>query len=339
MDYLGKKCPVCDRYFHANDDVVVCPDCGTPHHRECYEKENRCFNADRHNDGYDFNTDTDNSATLDNVCPNCGEHNEKDAFFCKHCGVPMTKEQAGYQRQNGPYSQNSQRNNDQNSQGGFQGMPFSSYDPFDPMAGVDKNEDFGDSVTAGEAAKYVKQNTPYFIRVFSNIKKLSKSKFNFAAALFTGIYLMYRKMYKIGALITAVQLGLMILYVAISYSAPYQEVLNNMPAMSFGDMSALSEFVNFSAGLSTLQVFMIYYLFAYDLIRIALMITIGFTFNRLYFVHCKKQINKVKASAESHEEAENKLQTKGGVNIAIAVTLMISFAAVTYLPFIISNFF
>ena len=84
---------------------------------------------------------------------------------------------------------------------------------------------------------------------------------------------------------------------------------------------------------------MIYYLFAYDLIRIALMITIGFTFNRLYFAHCKKQINKVKASAESHEEAENKLQTKGGVNIAIAVTLMISFAAVTYLPFIISNFF
>ena len=338
MDYLGKKCPVCDRYFHANDDIVVCPVCGTPHHRECYEKENRCYNAERHKDGYDYNTDTDHATPLDSVCANCGEHNEKGAFFCKHCGVPLSKGQSSSDNRYGFNAQNAQSNNTQEPRGGFQGTSF-PYDPFDPMAGVDKSEDFGDGVTAGEAAKYVKQNTPYFIRVFSNIKNLSKSKFNFAAALFTGIYLMYRKMYKIGALIAGVQLGLMILYVAISYSAPYQEIINNMPTLSFNDMSALTEFVNFSASLTPLQIFMIYYLFAYDLIRIALMITIGLTFNRLYFTHCKKQINIVKANAKSKEEAENKLQTKGGVNIAIAVALTLSFAAVTYLPLILYNFF
>ena len=30
MDFLGKKCPVCSKNFHEDDDIVVCPECGTP---------------------------------------------------------------------------------------------------------------------------------------------------------------------------------------------------------------------------------------------------------------------------------------------------------------------
>lgn len=335
MDYLGKKCPVCEKYFHVGDDIVVCPDCGTPHHRDCYEKEDHCFNVDRHKDGYDFNLDTDDSDSLDFVCPNCGTHNQKGSFFCKHCGVPIAKNNDRSDR----YSQYSQRSQEQGQSTGTQEPSQFAYDIFDPMAGVDKDEDFGDNVTAGEAAKYVKQNTPYFIRIFANIKKLSQSKFNFSAAIFTGVYLMYRKMYKIGALIAGIQIAMTILYVAISYSAPYQEIINAMPSVSFLDSSSLSEFMQFTSGLSSMQLFMIYFLFAYDLIRIGLMITIGFTFNRLYFTHCKKQINKIKSKADSKDEAENKLQTKGGVNIAIAVAMTISYLAVIYLPSIIFNFF
>ena len=110
------------------------------------------------------------------------------------------------------------------------------------------------------------------------------------------------------------------------------------PALSFSDPASLNEYFSFLSGLSGLQLFMIYYLFAYDLIRIGLMLVIGFTFNRLYFNHCKKQINKIKDQYASKDEAENKLQTKGGVNTAIAVALFISFAAVNYLPMILYNF-
>lgn len=28
MDYKGIKCPVCDKPFTENDDIVVCPVCG-----------------------------------------------------------------------------------------------------------------------------------------------------------------------------------------------------------------------------------------------------------------------------------------------------------------------
>lgn len=39
MDYTGKKCPICSEKFKADDDIVVCPKCGAPYHRSCYEKE------------------------------------------------------------------------------------------------------------------------------------------------------------------------------------------------------------------------------------------------------------------------------------------------------------
>ena len=41
MEFTEYKCPVCGEQFKKGDDIVVCPECGAPHHRECYEKEGR----------------------------------------------------------------------------------------------------------------------------------------------------------------------------------------------------------------------------------------------------------------------------------------------------------
>ena len=43
--YTRKKCPICSEKFKADDDIVVCPKCGAPYHRSCYEKEGRCIFA------------------------------------------------------------------------------------------------------------------------------------------------------------------------------------------------------------------------------------------------------------------------------------------------------
>ena len=48
MKYSNQKCPVCNNQFAEDDDVVVCPECGTPHHRECYIQNGECANADKH---------------------------------------------------------------------------------------------------------------------------------------------------------------------------------------------------------------------------------------------------------------------------------------------------
>ena len=52
--YKNEKCPVCNQEFKDGDDIVTCPVCGTPHHRECYKKIGHCFNEDKHAEGYEF---------------------------------------------------------------------------------------------------------------------------------------------------------------------------------------------------------------------------------------------------------------------------------------------
>lgn len=48
MKYSNYKCQICNNQFTEDDDVVVCPECGTPHHRECYVQNGNCANADKH---------------------------------------------------------------------------------------------------------------------------------------------------------------------------------------------------------------------------------------------------------------------------------------------------
>ena len=43
MEFTQYNCPVCEKKFENGDDIVVCPECGTPHHRECYDSLGRCF--------------------------------------------------------------------------------------------------------------------------------------------------------------------------------------------------------------------------------------------------------------------------------------------------------
>ncbi len=34
INFTGIKCPVCGKAFTDEDDIVVCPKCGAPYHRE-----------------------------------------------------------------------------------------------------------------------------------------------------------------------------------------------------------------------------------------------------------------------------------------------------------------
>lgn len=96
MDYTGSLCPGCGTAFTDGDDIVVCPECGTPQHRACYEKENRCVNSDRHTEGYVWQgpavketaVKTVKSETV--VCPSCGAKNPKGSDICGNCGMKFT---------------------------------------------------------------------------------------------------------------------------------------------------------------------------------------------------------------------------------------------------------
>ena len=41
--YYGCPCEGCGKPLTLQDDIVVCPDCGAPYHRTCYEKMGLCI--------------------------------------------------------------------------------------------------------------------------------------------------------------------------------------------------------------------------------------------------------------------------------------------------------
>lgn len=57
--FENDKCPVCGELFKAEDDIVVCPDCGTPHHRDCYNKTHICANKKLHGTDFKFSRNAD----------------------------------------------------------------------------------------------------------------------------------------------------------------------------------------------------------------------------------------------------------------------------------------
>lgn len=115
LDYTGIKCPVCEKPFQPGDDIVVCPQCGAPYHRECYEKEGKCIFDDLHQQGKSWEAPAapktpDTSAEIkDQECPNCGKLNAHSALFCDQCGASLSGHPAEHQNQNAnPASQNRQ---------------------------------------------------------------------------------------------------------------------------------------------------------------------------------------------------------------------------------------
>ena len=50
--FTNEKCPVCNNTFEHDDDIVVCPECGTPHHRECYIENKSCANNHKHSEDF-----------------------------------------------------------------------------------------------------------------------------------------------------------------------------------------------------------------------------------------------------------------------------------------------
>ena len=52
FNFKGCNCVACRQPLKPEDDIVVCPDCGAPYHRACYEKLGRCQFEAQH--GPDF---------------------------------------------------------------------------------------------------------------------------------------------------------------------------------------------------------------------------------------------------------------------------------------------
>lgn len=344
IDYSGIPCPVCGEKFDVLDDIVVCPECGAPYHRECYRKEGHCVYEEKHaaheawKPPVQENSRQEESAGAQRtkVCPRCSTKNYPDALFCDKCGLPFSSSPVS-----SPFGGAAP------GQGFPQGTPMGGMPMvFDPLGGVSPSEEFDKGVTAGDLAKYVKNNTPYYLPVFKRIRDEGKGKFSFVAFLCSGGWLLYRKQYKTGiwvtlavALLTIVSTCLQVFYISpLALNLAGQAGINLQQSVTLEALMASAEFRQAVAGLDGGSIFLLYLPYLLLLIRFGIMIFLGFMGNKLYYRHCINEVARIKDEVSDERERTQALQARGGVNTTLAMILLIGYIAVTYLPMVLSMF-
>lgn len=181
--YTGQDCPICENRFQEEDDIVVCPICGAPYHRECYARQGDCSFEARHTTGYVWQPA---QKPKENICPSCKSENPSDSIFCRFCGELLRRpgeQEQGYSR---PLHQQS--------------------DYLSAFGGLSPDE-LIDGISARDIALFVGENSHYYLPRFKAISQKRSGGINWAAFLLDFIFFFYRKMYKVGALL----LGLVII--------------------------------------------------------------------------------------------------------------------------------
>ncbi len=307
-DYTNLVCPVCKETFSVEDDIVVCPICGTPHHRACWANEGKCANTAWHKENKTYNIEEErskineeqSSSEAENeekkivVCPRCAAHNDSQALFCNRCGAPIS--QGFGRRGDEPHY----------SQGNFYGsMPFGN-----PFAAQNENE-LIDGVEAWKLTSVVKENKMRFIFFFKTLNsRKSKTSFNFAAFLFGPFYFLYRKMYGLGAAVMALMLAINIPSIVLSFTNEYLSEIAGT-TVSYG--------LSLSQGSIT---FLMAATYICSLLATAMRFVCGLYANYLYLKKCKKTVAAIDSVAKSRDEFVSAANKKGGVNHALIIALV-----------------
>jgi len=296
--YEGLSCPVCQKTFADGDDVVVCPHCGLPHHRACWQTINHCFAEEYHGTQQQWSRDavkkeTAKKATTpqevpesSQVCPKCYTKNPEFAEICTHCGnILHPAEWSTVQEGEHPYEQEytpyrAPFNNQDNQ-----------YSPVDPVG----------EVSAAELSALVGTNFNYYLPRFREVARGEGGGWHWAGFLLGPIWLLYRKQYLLGIFMFMMQTMLSVLtsvlYMPMNSAQTMQEMMDAMTQIAMEPLF-LPVWVLTSV------------LFVGRLL-------LGLRGSDLYYFHCVRKINNAKRSVPDISAAE--LSSLGGTSVGIVI--------------------
>ncbi len=187
MNATNGECQVCKKVLGAEDDVVICPECGAPYHRECYQKTGKCVYEARHKSGFEYKNPAAAYAqptaaagaeedAKGAVCSRCGTVNAAENIFCESCGQPLSA--AG-------------------APSAFGGMPFGVRTFEDAYYGGAVNLDGEiDGVKKRDWATFIGRSSgDYITKMSFQQQRDSKLSFSPSALLFPTFYFAYRKLW------------------------------------------------------------------------------------------------------------------------------------------------
>ncbi len=304
-DLHGKTCGVCHAYLFPEDDVVFCPVCGAPHHRECYNKIGHCALEEFHGTDRQYDLvmakkenemeeprqeNKDNGSYI--KCPMCEEKYDNSLNSCPNCSTPNFRMHDGYR-------------------------------VYDFLGGVPADMDVGSGVTAGEAKRFVFSNTGRYIPKFAAVNAGKKTSWNWFAFLFPCSWFLSRKMYLYGILA-----GILTILPTL-FSFPLQSAIYSLGIDMNNTVAGVSEIME-----SMPQIGMN----AVVLSAVGGVIALIFKFLMGIFgdyIYCRHAINAIKDIKENSEDKERDFAKKGGVNVLLAA---VGFFATDIIASIILSF-
>ena len=304
----GVSCVRCHAYLFPEDDIVYCPVCGAPHHRECYNQLVHCaleefHGTDRQYDKGKAREAEQNAAEMPNTgenaeglitCQMCHEKNDFALNACPKCGAPNIAK-AG-----------------------------SSFENFDFLGGVPADYDIGDGITADEAKRFVAANTPRYIPKFAVLNAKNKLSWNWLAFLFPCGWMLSRKMYKNGVIA-----GLLTAISALFY-LPFMNAVNNLGFSANETQAQLMQ--NIYEHLPEMGTAVLAAMLVGFILNIAVRLLSALFGDYLYKQYAISSIKTIRAESEDMDYDYRK---KGGVNIFL---FLIGTMAVQYLPALIAIF-
>lgn len=303
LNISGEKCVFCKAYLFPEDDVVYCPECGAPHHRECYNQNGSCALKEFHGTENQYkkpenqpeaqpkeNADTETYI----VCGMCGEKYSVSEQVCPKCNTPNIIKSGN------------------------------KVIKFDFLGGVPANTDLGNGVTADDAKKFVVTNTQRYIPKFLRFTTGKKTSWNWAAFLFPGAWFLSRKMSLLGALVITLQVAFTMLLI------PF----NN--AISFLDFSSVQGYAEYAAvlleNISKIGTTVIYLSFLGMLLQLALRFVCAILGDYIYKKRVISTVSAIKSSGG--DDIINLFRRKGGVSLLLA---FLGIMIVEYMPTILAS--
>ena len=299
LSTANEKCAVCKAYLFPEDDVVYCPECGAPHHRDCYNSIGHCALEEFHGTEQQYQKPEeqfDNSAEkeIQNdgdymvTCRMCGEKYSNDQPMCPNCGTPDMSKMGGH------------------------------FVAFDLLGGIPADTDLGEGVTADEAKMFVGSNTHRYIPKFAGFKHGKKTSWNWLAFLTPSGWLTSRKMYWLALIIATLEIAsvmlLMPFYSQLDTSASgfeYSKLLMENP-----ELVSTTSFIIAYVG---------------SAINIVLRIVMGIFGDYIYRNRVIAKVSEIKVESEDKTLDYRK---KGGVSIWLG---LLAFYLVRNLPWMIST--
>ncbi len=317
MRYINEKCTHCGRAFTENDEVVVCPECATPHHRECYNEMGRCVNEHLHSEGFVWKKSDPEKKTEDkapekpeseaaaeekdvSVCPDCGAENKKRAIVCTNCGavlIPDLEEEVTVKTERNTIF--------------IEGLPVNDNDYIDAES----------TVTVKEAACFIQRKKESYIKTFLDAKVNNrKPKFNFAAFVFGPYWFFFRKMYKAGlafaGVIFAINCFIMSFFMSVCGEALRFVAANAEAFMQQTiDEALMAQYIELvTKGMETHST-EILLMFAFEVLILLVNVVAGIFANKIYLGHIRKTISKIKEVVPKPSAHFTYIYAKGGTTV------------------------